>query len=162
MNKPSECKPFYNGRLCQYRKMCNFCAQIHKGYLCLIVYSYPAAVLAMHLQKTFYTTIPVSTQTERCNISRVKVVQVKKALNLPRSTQRQLHNTGVISAAKRKQPIKRGNPNLFKRHWKEGRQFCTRDLKTGSQGLKYPQNYLPLGIYLFVLTKYKDGFLRNS
>lgn len=121
MNKPSQYKSFHNGKLFQYREMLNFHAQTRIVQLCLIFYSYPATVIAMHLQEAFFfTAILVLMQAEHHNI-KVKVVQIEKALNLPHGMQMQLHNTWVLAAAKRKKSIRRGNPNLLNIHRRKGR-----------------------------------------
>lgn len=83
MNKPSQYKTFHNGKLFRYRETLNFHAQTRIVQLCLIFYSYPATVIAMHLQEAFFfTAILVLMQAEHHNI-KVKVVQIEKALNLP-------------------------------------------------------------------------------
>lgn len=105
MDEPSWYKYFYKGRL-PAQKMYNFYEQILKVYLCLIVYFYPGVLVDMHWQETFYTPTPASTQAKCCNIIRDKVVQVKKALDLPLSAQRLSHYISIRS----------GNPHLLMRH----------------------------------------------
>lgn len=57
-------------------------------------------MVAMHWQETFYTPTAPPTQTKCSNISTDKVLQVKKALHLPCSAQRQLHYSWVTAASK--------------------------------------------------------------